>query len=82
MVYEVDYDGWKIGKVWRFAVCANQNAVCSIVKLYTKPREHKDGLREYVAHVHKFDDCDYKSICGWRGPTPTFVYTEERDVIE
>ena len=81
MVYEVDYDGWKIGKIWRFAVCANQNAVCSMVKHFTKPREHKCGLREYVVHIHETDD-NSDNILGWRSPTGTFVYTEEREVIE
>ena len=79
IVQEVDYDGHKIGRCWRFCVCSNPEAVGRVIELFTKPVKYKDGERPFVAHVHRDND-SRDTITGYLGPIPTFVYVTEKEI--
>lgn len=79
IVREVDYDGWKLGRCWKMCVCATKEAAGHAVEVYTKPISYHDGLRKFEPHVHREDR---ETIIGYRGPGPTFVYVEEKEVLE
>jgi hypothetical protein len=79
VVREVDYDGGKIGRCWRFCVCANKDAAGRVIELFTKPISYRDGERKFEPHVHREDR---ETIIGYRGPIPTFVYIEEKEILE
>jgi hypothetical protein len=77
LVREVDYDGHKIGRSWRIAVCATPEATARLLEMFTQPRQYADGARAFIRHVHR--ETDAEPIIGFLGPSPTFVFTEEKE---
>lgn len=79
VVMEVDYDGGRLGRCWRLSVCADKEAAQRVVEQFTKPIHYHDGERCFEPHVHHDR---MGTIHGYRGPVPTFVYVEEKELLK
>ncbi len=79
VVQEVDYDGHRIGRCYRMALCETMTGVEKMIKAFTLPVVYHDGTRKFMKHTHNGKQ---GSIEGYLGPLPTFVYFTTADLHE